>query len=335
MEDATTAQVEQALRNKALEKLGGSPAAPTPTTPPVKPVAAGHGKPVAKKPVTTPPEAQKVLGAQNIPSEIAADTRGIIAGRDKQLADNPLPDKPLAQFTPEQTQAFSGFSAALMVMGALAGRNTMQPATAALNNMTGVMQGIQQGRQDVYKKNKEEFDSNYKIAMDNYQKVFDQRKQIMEESKGDLAVEKELMNQWRLQNGISEKYAHDQMQYDLGMQRNIIDMQRKQVEFEKMMASIIDHNPPAGNHGNEANITRLNIERNKELSKTNKPENQAAINKRFDSQIAALGGGGQAAPAAGGVKSFSSEAEAEAAASAGKLRSGDKVTIGGQSGTWQ
>lgn len=38
---------------------------------------------------------------------------------------------------------------------------------------------------------------------------------------------------------------------------------------------------------------------------------------------------------AGGGKSFSSEGEAEAAARAGKIKPGDKITIGGQTGTWQ
>lgn len=38
---------------------------------------------------------------------------------------------------------------------------------------------------------------------------------------------------------------------------------------------------------------------------------------------------------AGGGTSFASEAEAEAAAKAGKIKKGDKITIGGQSGTWQ
>lgn len=40
-------------------------------------------------------------------------------------------------------------------------------------------------------------------------------------------------------------------------------------------------------------------------------------------------------PAVSGVKSFRTEAEAEAAARAGKLKPGDRVTVGGQTGTWR
>lgn len=42
----------------------------------------------------------------------------------------------------------------------------------------------------------------------------------------------------------------------------------------------------------------------------------------------------KAAPAVGPA-TFASEAEAEAAAAAGKIKSGDKITVGGQTGTWQ
>lgn len=45
--------------------------------------------------------------------------------------------------------------------------------------------------------------------------------------------------------------------------------------------------------------------------------------------------GGGAAPAAGGSMSFASEAEATAAAAAGKIKPGDRITIGGRAGTWR
>jgi hypothetical protein len=46
-------------------------------------------------------------------------------------------------------------------------------------------------------------------------------------------------------------------------------------------------------------------------------------------------GGGQPAAGPGGVASFASEAEAAAAAAAGKIKPGDRITVNGRSGTWQ
>ena len=234
-----------------------------------------------------------------------------MADRDKQLAANPLPTEPLAKFTPEQQKSFSTMSAMLLVLGSLMGRKTMAPATAALNNMTGVMQGIKQGNTEAYTKNKQEFDENYKIAMENYNRALDRRKEIMAESKGDLAVERELMNQWRLNEGISEKYMKDQMAHDDAIQKHGVELARVKNQVDQWMAGLVkpeitsESKPPSGK-GNSADVTRLNLERDKEIAKN--PKRAAEINARFDQQIAALGGGA-AAPAAPSGKPTPTQAD--------------------------
>jgi len=305
---ATTQEVEQQLRDKASEVLGtkNPPIAP----PVVKPVApkAGAGKAVPKTIATL--AAKQAMGIDTIPQGIMSDTKQIMADRDKQLAANPLPSEPLAKFTPEQQKSFSTLSSMLLVLGSLMGRKTMAPATAALNNMTGVMQGIKQGNAEAYTKNKQEFDANYKVAMENYNRALDRRKEIMAESKGDLAVEKELMNQWRLNEGISEKYSHDQMTHDIALQKHGVELAKVKNQVDQWMAGLVKPDLTAQTKpakGASADVTRLNLERDKEIAKS--PKRAAEINARFDQQIKAMGGGAAPASAAPSGKPTPSQSD--------------------------
>jgi hypothetical protein len=72
-------------------------------------------------------------------------------------------------------QAFSVF----MALGALAGKSTKAPMTAALNNMTGALKGLQEGDEEQYKKATDEFNNNFakaaatnKARIDEYNRIF-------------------------------------------------------------------------------------------------------------------------------------------------------------------
>ena len=300
---ATTQEVEQQLRDRASQALAGGqrPAQQPPkpaVTPPVTAPKAGAGKPAPKPaqkpPMQVPEAARSAMGFGTVPQGIMDDMQGIIKERDRQLAETPLPEKPLGQFTQPQTEHLSAFSSMLMVMGAMAGRRTMAPATAALNNISGIMQGMHEGNLEAYNKNKSEFEANYKRAVDNYNDVVARRKEIMDISKGDLAVKDKMMHDFFLEQGIEAKFQKNQIDYTNGLNNMKAKMDEHKVQFDRIMANVV--NPQIKpTPAKTSDVTRLNIERDKELAKS--PKNAAEINARFDKQIAALGGA-SAAPAA-------------------------------------
>lgn len=308
---ATTQEVEQQLKDKASQLLAGDKSAAPVATPPKTPApavkAAGTVKPVKKpepKPARAPsPAAQKAIGISSVPEGITRDMQGIIQERDKQLAATPLPDKPIAKFTQPQKENFTAMSSMLMVLGALAGQKSMYPATAALNNMAGVMKGIHEGNVEAYQKNKAEFDANYKLAEENYNRVMDRRKEIMDISKGDLAVKDKLMHDFYLEQGIDAKFQHNEIEYTNGLNNLQAKLAEQKIQFDRILASVVNPSmKPTASKSNDAAVARYNLERDRELARTNRPEKIKEINKRFDDQIAALSTAPEApaaAPAAG------------------------------------
>ena len=277
-------------------KQGAKPdvPAPTPTKPPAKPVAGGVAAPKAKAPAPTKivtPEAKKALGMDDMLTRFDTNTSNIMDLNKQQLAEHPLPREQLNEFTPEQTREISTMTAMLMVMGALAGKRTMAPATAALNNMTGIMTGIKEGREDVYQKHITEYQQNFKVANENYNRVLDERRQIMESSKGDLKVEQERMKEFFLREGISEKYFKDQINHDNGMLRHKDAVQKQN---DTVVNNIL--HPSMMVKGGTNELAKLRLQRNIELDKF--PKRAAEINARFEADVNALRGGGAAAPAA-------------------------------------
>jgi hypothetical protein len=301
---ATADDVRQMATDEAAKVLAAKKGAqPTPAPVPTKPVAtpmAGMGAKSALKPKTAPlagAEAKKAMGIDDVMSRFDSSSKQIMDLNKQQLAEHPLPREPLKQFTPEHTKEISVLTSMLMVMGALAGRRTMAPATAALNNMTGILTGIKQGRDDVYQKNLAEYKENFKVANENYNRVLEERKQIMESSKGDLKAEQDNMKMFFLREGISEKYFKDQISHDNGMLRHkdAVVKQNDTVINNVLHPTLLNDAKPA--KGSSADVTRLNLERDKEIAKS--PKRAAEINARFDQQIAALGGGAAAAAPSG------------------------------------
>jgi hypothetical protein len=65
------------------------------------------------------------------------------------------------------------------------------------------------------------------------------------------------------------------------------------------------------------------------------PEDTPALDPEAQSLISDLSSAFQIAPAAASPRSFSSIADVQAAAKAGQLKKGDKITVGGKAATWQ
>lgn len=72
-------------------------------------------------------------------------------------------------FTPSKESApqLSALGGLLMVVGAMTGRKGLMSATGAMNSMSGMLQGYQQGRKDVYEREKQQFEANFKTWQQN------------------------------------------------------------------------------------------------------------------------------------------------------------------------
>ena len=87
----------------------------------------------------------------------------------------------------DQKQLSDSFSS-FMALGALAGLLSKAPMTAALNNMTGAIKGVQEGDEQQYQQHYKEFQQNYQKAVDinkekleEYTKVFNNNKMSLDE----------------------------------------------------------------------------------------------------------------------------------------------------------
>lgn len=90
-----------------------------------------------------------------------------------------------------------------MTLGALAGALTRTPMTAALNNMTAAIQGVQAGDAEQYDKAHKEFESNYKRAMDQNKSALDEKEKVMKDKNLTLTAR---MNELKL---IDAKYGNE------------------------------------------------------------------------------------------------------------------------------
>ena len=81
-----------------------------------------------------------------------------------------------------------------MTLGALAGLLTRQPLTAALNNMSAAMQGVQEKDQQQFDENYKQFQDNYKRAMDRNKEYLEERRSIIDDRKTSLSEKIQLLN---------------------------------------------------------------------------------------------------------------------------------------------
>lgn len=103
-----------------------------------------------------------------------------------------MPQAPSGKMDPKQTQeAFQSFMALSMIAGAL----TKTPMVAAMNNMTGAMDGWMKGNKEAFDKNVKEFEMNYKTAQAKNQEKMNAYKVAMEKHANDVSG---LMNEIKL-----------------------------------------------------------------------------------------------------------------------------------------
>lgn len=114
-------------------------------------------------------QAQKELeakGIADVSGTAAAQTRGAVEGYQKELKENPLP-----AFVPSKEDA--GDLATLFtitnILGFIVGaKGNAQNALFAMN---GMLEGHQKGREDLYKKEKDEFEKNFKTIVEKHKEL--------------------------------------------------------------------------------------------------------------------------------------------------------------------
>lgn len=125
-------------------------------------------------------------------SDVDKDQDALSALKAKGPDQVPLPENTARHIDPQQmTEAFSAFSA----LGALAGLLSKAPMTAALNNMTAAIKGVQEGDDAQYQRSYKEFQDNYKKAMDTnkarldeYNRIFSDTKMTLDEKMREIGL---------------------------------------------------------------------------------------------------------------------------------------------------
>lgn len=189
------------MDNATQSALGiGQPINPAPPTPPA--------------PASTPTEASVSQQAGALQQKMS----GIQSQADKSMAElkpTHSPDTTFHQLPPKDT---SELAAVMMVLGALGGRSTMTPMTAALNNITAVMKGQHEGNQQMVDAQRKEFQMNFDNALKAHQQFMDEKQAILQKYHYDMAAAADELKTLQLQHGISDavmkhndtKTFHDQ-----------------------------------------------------------------------------------------------------------------------------
>jgi hypothetical protein len=85
----------------------------------------------------------------------------------RQAYEGKLQEEPLPAFIPtkETTQDIAGLFSVISVIGAIVGGSGRMAAQRAMGAMNGMMEGYRKGRADLYKKERNEFDANFKTMI--------------------------------------------------------------------------------------------------------------------------------------------------------------------------
>lgn len=100
----------------------------------------------------------------------------------------PMLSQPYETFQPSKETAanFAGLGGLLMVMGAMSGSKGLVGATGAMNSMAGMLQGYQQGRQDLYERERKAFETNFKVVQQNRALLKQEFDRALKEAQTDL-----------------------------------------------------------------------------------------------------------------------------------------------------
>lgn len=259
------------------------------------------------------------------------------------LAGVPLPSMPEAPPEIHPRQA-SEFMPLMMIMATLGGLSTKTPMVAAMGNLNGVLQGQMQGDTARVESERQKLHDNFELGMSKYRMAMDERRAIYEKNKGDQKAIDEEIHLWALKHGLDERIEKLGFQAIDAADKAAAKAQEhkdnlgfKKSEADRRADEKKDAEARKSKEGIERRKQELRLAKDKAMAKTSDAKKKADIAALYDKEIADLDvpGAAPAAAASSAPKTFSSEAEAEAAFKDGTIHGGDKVIIGGVSGTWQ
>lgn len=128
--------------------------------------------------LTAQKDAAEAQGNASVASQISDEAHGYTDAYNKQLADNPLPTYVPTQETAPEIASLFGL---IQVTGAILGKagGGQQSALRAMNAMTGMLDGWQQGRQELYEKNRQDFEESLKDVQAKRQQLLDEYNRYM------------------------------------------------------------------------------------------------------------------------------------------------------------
>ena len=124
---------------------------------------------------------EQIAGTQQIQKHYLVDEP---AKMQKEIAAVPEQHMPTETFKIPPQKASDMFGL-LMVIGALGGKSVMNHANGAMSAMNGAIEGQIQGNQEKVKLAKEQFDTNYQVAMNKYKEYANQIANIQDKYKND------------------------------------------------------------------------------------------------------------------------------------------------------
>ena len=198
-------------------------------------VSSAQVQPPAPAPTVDPSSAAAAMQAMNARwqpqiNQASEDLQKSYASENQALAAQPKVAPPQQDFKPVMKD-MDGLTGIMLVLGALGGRHTMQPMTAALNNMTGVLTGLKEGNDEQVKMQRQQFEDNYKQGMERYKAFIDERNEIHNKYMGDQAAMREHLNDLYRRMGVDEK----QVQFLEGQEL------RKELNNENILARAQQH----------------------------------------------------------------------------------------------
>jgi hypothetical protein len=133
-----------------------------------------------------------------------------------------------SQFHPLPPRDTTKFTGLMLVLGALAGRNTMASMTAAMNNITGILKGQKDGNDEMVKSQKEQFEMNFKNGIEKAKLIADEKQQLLDKYKYDQGAMQEEYNIFKLRHGIGDSVAKEDMFNTKQMYSQIENMEKLQ-----------------------------------------------------------------------------------------------------------
>lgn len=182
------------------------------------------------------------LGAQREKAQSEFDTassglQGKIA-TERAAAEGLKPPKPVNptefKYQGMSEQELGDSMKMMFTFAALGGLMTRAPMTAALNAFSGGVKGLVQGDQIVYQRSKDEFDRNFKVAIEKNAEARQEYQDAFAKHKGNM---QDLMNEWTIiakKHGDTTSAINMERQDIQGQLRHIETMGKMNLEMKKI-----------------------------------------------------------------------------------------------------